>query len=66
MNQELLKPTILSVQQFGSKISVELPYSDATLQEVFAMFETLVMAMGYHSKSWEQVICEKADKIRED
>lgn len=63
---EIKKPTILSCTQFETKISIEIEYSDPTLNEVFSMFETLIVGLGYNSISLDNIILEKADKIKEE
>ena len=59
-------PTILSCTQFSKKISVEIDYSDPTLDELFSMFETLISGLGYHSTSLNNIILEKADKLKRE
>ena len=60
------RPTILSCNQFDMKVSVEMENSDVTLNEMFSMFETLVTGLGYHSTSFDNIILEKAERLRDE
>lgn len=60
------KPTILSCNQFEMKVSVEIEHSDATLDEIFSMFETLITGLGYHSNSFDNIILKKAERLRDE
>ena len=59
-------PTTLSCTQFSTKISVEMEHSDVTLNEMFSMFESLVTGLGYHSISFDNIILEKAERLRDE
>jgi hypothetical protein len=59
------KPTIITGQQYGTKVSVELDHSDTELDELMDAFETLVIGLGYHPDSWKQWIVDRADEYRE-
>lgn len=60
------RPTILSCNQFDMKVSVEMDHSDVTLNEMFSMFETLITGLGYLSTSFDNIILEKAERIRDE
>ena len=60
------KPTILTAQNYGRKITVEIDHSDTDLDEIMDAVETLVMGMGYHQFSWKQWILDRADEFREE
>jgi hypothetical protein len=60
------KPTIITGQQYGTKISVELDHSDTELDELMDAFETLVIGLGYHPDSWKQWIVDRADEYKND
>ena len=60
------KPTIITAQQYGTKVSVELDHSDTDIDELFDAFETLVIGLGYHPDSWKQWIMDRADEYREE
>lgn len=60
------KPTIITAQQYGTKVSVELDHSDADLDELMDAFETLVIGLGYHADSWKSWIVERAAEYDEE
>ena len=70
MNSKLLsdfsKPTIISGQQYGTKISVELDHSDTDIDELFDAFRTLVIGLGYSDTTWKECIIERGDEYREE
>jgi hypothetical protein len=59
------KPTIITAQQYGTKISVEIDHSDLALDEVMDAFQTLIIGMGYHENSFKNWVIERADEYRE-
>ena len=60
------KPTIITAQQYGTKVSVELDHSDTGIDELFDVFETLVVGLGYHQSAWKQWIVDRADEYKEE
>jgi hypothetical protein len=60
------KPTIITGQQYGTKISVELDHSDTDLDELMDAFQTLVIGLGYHESAWKQWIVDRADEYKEE
>lgn len=60
------KPTIITAQQYGTKVSVELDHSDTDIDELFNAFETLVVGLGYHESAWKQWILDRADEYKEE
>lgn len=60
------KPTIITAQQFGTKVSVELDHSDTNIDELFDAFETICIGLGYHADSWKSWIMDRADEYREE
>lgn len=61
------KPTIITGQQYGIKVSVELDHSDTNIDELFDAFQTLVIGLGYHESAWKQWIIDRAaDYYEED
>lgn len=60
------KPTIITAQQYGTKVSVELDHSDTDLDELMDAFETLVIGLGYHADSWKSWIVERAAEYHEE
>lgn len=59
------KPTIITAQQYGTKISVEVDHSDLTLDEVMDAFQTLIIGLGYHESSFKNWVLERADEYNE-
>ncbi len=60
------KPTIITAQQYGTKVSVELDHSDTDIDELFDAFQTLVVGLGYHESAWKNWIVERADEYKEE
>lgn len=64
---DFTKPTILTGQQYGTKVTVELDHSDTSLDELFDAFQTLCIGLGYNYESWRNQIKSLAeDMIEED
>ena len=63
---ELTMPTIISVKQFDTTLSVKIDKSDTNVGELMDLFEKLLLAHGYHEESIDKTICEIADEVRED
>ena len=70
MNSKLLadfvKPTIITGQQYGTKISVEIDHSDTDIDELFDAFRTLVIGLGYSDTTWKQCIMERAEEYNDE
>jgi hypothetical protein len=64
--RDFVKPTIITAQQYGTKVSVELDHSDTDLDELMEAFHTLVVGLGYHESGWKQYIVDKADEYKEE
>jgi hypothetical protein len=60
------KPTIITAQQYGTKVSVEIDHSDTDIDELFDAFQTLVVGLGYHESAWKQWILDRADEYKEE
>lgn len=60
------KPTIITAQQYGTKVSVEIDHSDTDIDELFDAFQTLVVGLGYHESAWKQWIIDRADEYNEE
>ena len=60
------KPTIITAQQYGTKVSVELDHSDTDIGELFDIFQTICVGLGYSDSSWKSFILEKAEEYKED
>jgi hypothetical protein len=65
MNQ-LTMPTIISVKQFDTTLSVKIDKSDTDVRELMELFEKLLLAHGYQKESINKTICNIADQVRED
>ena len=63
---DMNKPTIITAQQYGTKVSVELDHSDTDLDELMDAFETLVTGLGYHKDAWKTWIVERAAEYDEE
>lgn len=63
---DFIKPTIITAQQYGTKVSVELNHSDTDLDELMDAFYTLVVGLGYHDSAWKQWIVDRADEYKEE
>ena len=62
---DFIKPTIITAQQYGTKISVEIDHSDTDVDELMDAFQTLVIGLGYHQSAWKNWIVDRADEYRE-
>jgi hypothetical protein len=60
------KPTIITAQQYGTKVSVELDHSDTSLDELMDAFKTLAVGLGYHSDTWKGWILDRAADYQEE
>lgn len=63
---DLTKPTRLTGENYGTKISVEIDHSDIDLSELFNAFETIVIGMGFHKDSLKNHIIDLAAEYQED
>lgn len=63
---DMNKPTIITAQQYGTKVSVELDHSDTSLDELMDAFETLIIGLGYHNTAWKEWIVERAAEYDEE
>ena len=59
------KPTIITAQQYGTKVSVEIDHSDTDLDELMDAFQTLVTGLGYHDWAWKSWIVDRAAEYHE-
>jgi hypothetical protein len=62
---DFIKPTIITAQQYGTKVSVEIDHSDTDLDELMDAFQTLVIGLGYHESAWKSWVIDRADEYRE-
>jgi hypothetical protein len=62
---DFIKPTIITGQQYGTKVSVEINHSDTDLDELMDAFQTIIVGLGYHDSAWKNWIIDRADEYRE-
>ena len=62
---DFMKPTIITAQQYGTKISVEIDHSDLNLDEVMDAFQTLIIGLGYHENSFKNWVIDRAQEYNE-
>ena len=62
---DFIKPTIITAQQYGTKISVEIDHSDLNLDEVMDAFQTLIIGLGYHENSFKNWVIDRAQEYNE-
>jgi hypothetical protein len=62
---DFMKPTIITAQQYGTKISVEIDHSDLNLDEVMDVFQTLIIGLGYHENSFKSWVIDRAQEYNE-
>lgn len=63
---DFLKPTIITAQQYGTKVSVEIDHSDTDIDELFDAFQTICVGLGYHESAWKQWIVDRASEYYEE
>jgi len=63
---DFVKPTIITAQQYGTKVSVELDHSDTDIDELMDAFHTLIIGLGYHQSAWKDWIVDRADEYKEE
>jgi len=63
---DFIKPTIITAQQYGTKVSVEIDHSDTDIDELFDAFQTLVIGLGYHESAWKQWIVDRAEEYHDE
>jgi hypothetical protein len=62
---DFMKPTIITAQQYGTKISVEVDHSDLNLDEMMDAFQTLIIGLGYHENSFKNWVIDRAQEYNE-
>jgi len=62
---DFIKPTIITAQQYGTKVSVEIDHSDTNLDELMDAFQTLIVGLGYSDTSLKSRVLDRADEYRE-
>ena len=59
------QPTKVTGEQWGRKVSIELPHSDTDLNELIDVFKGIAMGLGYAESSWDECIAEMAEQNSE-
>ena len=57
---DFIKPTIITVEQYDTKVSVEINHSDTDVDELMDAFQTLIVGLGYHESAWKNWIVDRA------
>ena len=65
MHIDFTKPTILTLQQYGTKVTIELDHSDTDIRELFDAFKSALIGQGYLMDTIEEYIKDTADELRE-
>jgi hypothetical protein len=63
---DFMKPTVITAQQYGTKVSVEIDHSDTDISELFDAFKTICIGLGYSETSWNEYIVDTAGECVED
>lgn len=62
---DFMKPTIITAQQYGTKVSVEINHSDTDISELFDAFQTICIGLGYNQSSIKNWITQTAEEYIE-
>lgn len=60
------KPTIITAQQYGTKVTIEIDHSDTDIDELFDAFQTICVGLGYHDSTIKQWVIDRADEYKEE
>lgn len=60
------QPTKITGEQWGRKVSIELPNSDTDIHELLDIFKGITIGLGYSESGWNNGIKEMAESIDED
>ena len=63
---DFIKPTIITAQQYGTKVSVEIDHSDTDIDELMYAFQTICVGLGYADSAWKNCIVDRADEYKEE
>jgi len=61
-----IKPTIITGQQWGQKVTVEIDHSDLDFNEMFMAFRTITIGLGWGDEVWKNTIMEFAESYKEE
>ena len=54
--------TKLTLEQYQTKVTIELPNSDTTTTELLELFKGVVLAMGYSEDGWNSAVFEYCEE----
>jgi hypothetical protein len=60
------QPTKITGEQWGRKVTIELPNSDTDVHELLDIFKGITIGLGYSESGWNNGIKEMAESIYED
>jgi len=60
------QPTKITAEQWGRKVTIELPNSDTDIHELLDIFKGITIGLGYSESGWNNGIKEMAESIYED
>lgn len=63
MTKEINSPTTLTIQHFDIKVSLSINHSDIEMSQMFDLFKTAVLAIGYTELSFQNEIYRIAENI---
>ena len=66
MNSNGPQPTKVTAEQWGRKVSIELPHSDTDVNELLDLFKSLALGLGYDVTTWNYGITSMADSILDE
>jgi len=59
------QPTKITGEQWGRKVTIELPNSDTDVHELLDIFKGITIGLGYSESGWDNGIKEMAESIYE-
>jgi hypothetical protein len=65
VKETIKMPTRVTIEHHDMKVISEFPNSELGLFKLFELFKQSAMAVGFQNESWEKVIVELANEIKE-
>ncbi len=56
----------ISAKLYDTKVTIEKDNSDVTIDELMTIFKNIAMSLGYQPESWDNLILDMVDEIKED
>ena len=56
----------ISAKLYDTKVTIEKDNSDVTIDELMTIFKNITMSLGYQPESWDNLILDMVDEIKED